>query len=202
MAWSPSASRSTARSSSATLRSSSSRARSATAGGASSRSTYGVPRHSASASVDVREALRDHVVGQPRWLPPGAAGAQPAVHAADQPVEPGRVEVVLRHPQRVAGGDGDQDAGRRARRTVGLEGLAQPGDVGLERVGDRIRWRVAPEQVDERVDRDRVAAGQGESGDQRPLLAGAEVDLLVIAPDLGGAQHAHAHGVRIRLRHR
>ena len=76
--------------------------------------------------VELREARREHVVGQPRWLPPGAAGAEPAVHAADGRSNRVGVEGVLGHPQRVAGGDGHQHRGRRARRAVGLERSRSP----------------------------------------------------------------------------
>ena len=103
--------RRTARSSRATLRSSSSRARSATADGASSSSTYGIPRHSASASSSSREARRDRVVGQARAAPTSVPRV-PSRRCTPLTARSNRAasRSSVGHAQGVAGGDGHQHA--------------------------------------------------------------------------------------------
>ena len=56
------------------------------------------------------------------------------------------------------------------------EGAAEAGDVPLQGADRTGRGSVGPEQVDERVDGHGAAAVEREGAQQRPLLAGAEVD--------------------------
>ena len=151
---------------------------------------------------------REPVVERARTAPRARSAARSAVMpvpsrwctAADRRLEAGGVEGVLGQDQRVAGLLGDQHLRRRARWPVGLERAAQPGDVPLQGGGDGGRWRLAPEQVDERVLADRLAAAHREGGQQRPLLARAEVDRGPVDPGLGGSQDADAHVRRIGVR--
>ena len=128
---------------------------------------------------------------------PQQSRPQPVVGRAHGRLEPCGVEGLLRQEQGVARLLGDQHLRRRARWPVGLERTPQPGDVPLQRGGDR-GWRVlAPEQIDERVLAHRLSPAHGERGEQRALLARAEVDRGPVEPGLGGSQDADAHVRRI-----
>ncbi len=190
--WWPSARSASIRCSSATSRSSSSRARSATACGASSSSPYGVPRQSARASS--RPATASVSTSRPTAGGPiGTQGLQGALPGADGGLEDPGVQGVVGDPQRVARRHGDQHGGRGAAFPVGLDHPAQARDVRLQRGAHARRRRVAPEQVDDRVDRDRAAAGEGQRGHQRPLLGRAEVDRAPVQLHLDRAEDCDLH---------
>jgi hypothetical protein len=93
-----------------------------------------------------------------------------------------------------AGGDLEDIAGRpggddRRRRP---EGLAQPDDIGLQRVAGLLGRRLAEHPVDEPVHRDDVAAPEQERGQQRPLARSRHRDGPAGDPDLERPQDAAA----------
>ena len=109
---------------------------------------------------------------------------------SNEVLEPGHVDRLRVDLQSVAAGHGDQDGPGRPTRPVGLEDLPEVEDVGLH-AGDDPRWRrVAPDSVDEALDRDRMAGLAGEHREDRPLPATAERQGLAVARDLEGAEEA------------
>ena len=124
--------------------------------------------------------------------------AEPVVRGRHGLLEEVRVDGVVGHPQRVPGRDRHQHGGGRPPRPVRLEHPPQLRDVGLQRGGDAGRRGLAPEQVDDRVDRDRPAARERERGHQRALLRRPEVDRRAVEDDLHRAEDRHLHHAQHR----
>jgi hypothetical protein len=102
-----------------------------------------------------REGLTQHLSG----LRGGSAGERrPALLA--QPVEADEVERLGADLERVARAAGDERAGGQH--------LAQPRDVDLDHLGRRRRCVMAPQVLDETVDRDRTVGVEQQASQQRP----------------------------------
>ena len=127
----------------------------------------------------------------------GDAATELSVSGTDDRLEPVRVQRIVGEQERVAGLLGDQHLRGCARWSVGLECAAQAGDVPLQRGGHGRRRRLAPEQVDDRVREDGSSSVHRERGQQRALLARAEVDRGPVQPGLGGSQDADVHAGNI-----
>jgi hypothetical protein len=69
----------------------------------------------------------------------------------------------------------------------------QAAHVVLENLGCRGRWRLAPEDVDQPIARDRFVAMQQQQGEHRALPALPEPDGAVAVADLNGSQQAKEH---------
>ena len=142
--------------------------------------------------VEVGRAPAQLVGVQDRRTPPGQR-LEAAVGGHDRLLEAVHVHVVVRHPQRVAGRHRDQHRRRRAALALGLHHPAQLRDVGLQGRGHPGRRGVLPQQVDDRVDRDRPAARQRERGDQGALLRSAEIHRLGGPGDLDRTEDGDLH---------
>jgi hypothetical protein len=94
------------------------------------------------------------------------------------------VHRVPRHLQEVAGGPGDDHGCGRTER------LAQPGDVGLQRVAGILGRPLAEQVVDQPVERDDAAAAQQQRGQQPPLPRPGHPDRPTGYPDLQRPQDA------------
>ena len=107
----------------------------------------------------------------------------------------------------VIGGDAEHVAvvgrlehrGRGPRGALGLQDLAQPGDVGVQGAVGGPRRLTRPDQVGQRVGGDRPAGMQRQGRDDRAGFAGAEVQPRglagVVRPRHPHApQHVHPHG--------
>jgi hypothetical protein len=91
-----------------------------------------------------------------------------------------------------------QDRGRGSRATVGFEGLAQAGDVRVQRAVGRRRRVAGPHQVREQAGGDRPAGGHRQGGHDRARLASPDVDGRaggILDPGGPEDEHAHRHTV-------
>ncbi len=119
---------------------------------------------------------------------------------AEQPAELVGVHGAFGHRERVSAGMGAQHLRRGAGVAGGLEHPAQAGDVGLQRRLDAGRRVLAPDLVDEVLDRDRPAVGGGEQPDEGPRLGTAEVDDRAVNLDLELSQDPDPHAGDPRVR--
>ena len=92
--------------------------------------------------------------------------------SSDQTLEPAGVVVTGVEHQRIATGAGLQDAPFLSIPASGLQHLAQPRDVHLERCHSGVRWVVAPESLDQQLGTDDLAWGdhqrRGETAPHSP----------------------------------
>ena len=101
------------------------------------------------------------------------------------------------HPQDVAVVGRLEQRRRRARRALGVEDLAQSGDVGMQRAVRRPRRLARPDQVGQQVRRHGPPCVQRERRHDRARLARADVEPLPrwrVPGDPDGAEHRHLHG--------
>ena len=124
-------------------------------------------------------------------------GAQALVCPTHRCLEGGCVEGVIGEQQRVAGLLGGEHLRGRTRGAVRLERTAQTRDVPLQRGSHRCRRRLAPQEVHDRVRGHGATTVHRERGQQRSLLARAEIDRGPVRLGLGGSQDADAHGCRL-----
>ena len=113
------------------------------------------------------------------------AGLERRAARAAQPVEAHDVDRL-----RV---DLDEVAGRAREEHVGRQQLAQLRDVDLDHLRRRVGHGVAPEVVDEAVDRDRAVGRHEQPGQQRPLLEAAERERRAAVEHLHRAEQAELH---------
>jgi hypothetical protein len=85
---------------------------------------------------------------------------------------------------------------RRPRPAGRLERATQPRDVRLQRGLDPHGRAIAPDLVDEVLDRDGTSGRRDEQTDQGPGLAPAEVEDGTVALDLEQSQHPDPHAAR------
>ena len=104
-----------------------------------------------------------------------AVGKRPASLGA-QGVEPNRVDLLRLDRKPVAAPLGHD--------RVGTKRLAQLRDVHLHCLGGGRRGSIAPQLIDQLVDRDRLAPLQDQHSQQRPLLGRAERDQLLVPHNL------------------
>jgi hypothetical protein len=97
------------------------------------------------------------------------------------------VHLVLAHVEGVASAVGDD------RRAIAAQQRPQVRDVELEHLRRGRRRLLAPQALDQRVDRHRAAGSQGEHREHRPLLAGAELDGPVAEAKLDRTQKPQIH---------
>ena len=104
----------------------------------------------------------------------------------EQPLEPCRVDGVRRHVEHVA---------RRPRaQQIGAEDAAEAGNGVLERPDSRRRRPLAPELIDEPVDRDDDAGPHEQRREQRALLAPRQRDHdPPVVPNLERAEETELH---------
>ena len=74
-----------------------------------------------------------------------------------------------------------------------VEQRTEVGDVELQHLGCARGWPIPPQAVDKAVDRDGAADLQREHGENRPLLAGAQLDGPVVDVELDGPKQAQIH---------
>ena len=189
--WWPSASSASIRCSSATSRSPSSRARSATACGASRARRTASPARAPGRHRARPPPLRD--VAADRGRSDRCQDCRSRCRARTSASRMLGIRCVVGDPERVARGHGDQHGGRGPAFPGRLDGAAQAGHVRLQGRAHPRRWSVAPEQVDDRVDRDRTAAGEGQRGHQRSLLGRPQVDRAPVQLHLDRAEDCHLH---------
>ncbi len=108
------------------------------------------------------------------------------------------VRVALGGREPVAGARGHQQAWLTV--AVGLEGVPQPQDVGLERLG-RGAWRVVgPERVDEVRGGHHAADGRDQVHQQDALLEAAHLEVHPTGDGTQGAEDLEVHGPTIGVR--
>ena len=118
-------------------------------------------------------------------------GRQHGQRGPDERLEVPRVDLLVGQPEGVAGGRTDQHGGRRPRRPVRLEGLAQVRDVGLQRSRGPGRRLAAPQVLRHPVGRHhRTARGQQDREDGT-LARPAQVDRAAAEVRIAAAEHAH-----------
>ena len=177
-AWSPRASRPRTRASSASSRSWSSDVRSRTTSGSSGRSAYASPVHSPSSS-SIRSTLRE-ISARVGQSAPGPVVSwrgercQRPVAGADLVGEAVRVDVLAAERQPVAVVAGQQDPGLLPRAQARLEDASYAGEVGVQGAVGAARRVLAPDQPHQRVGRDVAAEPEGQRGQDRARLAGAD----------------------------
>ena len=166
--------------------------------GRSPSSAYGCPRHEAERLVEGGDR-GVQVVGRHRARAEQGQ-RQPTVLEGDGLLEAGGVAGLRAQAQRVARGLGDQDPRRGASLPLGLEDLAQPGHVGLDRGQDARRRALTPEQVDQGVDRHRVAGREGQRRQQGSLPGSARFERRATAPEHQRPENAQLQVVGHRRR--
>ncbi len=127
---------------------------------------------------------------------PGRAGWVAAVERPSatprETVESREVELVGLDPKEVAAGAGEQSGLALPR----LHDAAEARDVDLQRVLGRRRRRLAPERVDEPVDRDELVGMEEQDGEHRTLLAALERQLRVAVADRERSKDPELHPLR------
>ena len=128
-------------------------------------------------------------------MPPRrVAGRHRAVALLDQLGEAQQVQVRRVDAQQVARRPGDQHGRRLAGSALGLEHLAQVGDVGLQGAGHRRRRVVAPQRADDAVDADHAAGVGQQQRQQGPGLGASDVHGRPVGSgDLERAEDSEAH---------
>ena len=107
-----------------------------------------------------------------------------------QPLEAGEVELIGCDPQHVAGCQGDEPDLAIA---VASQRLAQPRQVGIQRVtGGRGRL-FAPQHVNQAVPRDDLVSVEEQYGEQRALLPAPEPKPVAVRPNLERTENAEIH---------
>ena len=96
----------------------------------------------------------------------GALARGCVAHLECEPLEAARVDRVRRDAEHVAGRTGLEE--------LGAEHPAQPRDAVLDVGRRRARRRIAPQLLDQRVDRDDLVGVDQQERQQRPLLGAAE----------------------------
>ena len=109
-----------------------------------------------------------------------------ASSARDELLEDVQVELTSLNLEHVARRAGDQ--------LVGLELLAQPGDVDLERLAGGRGCTIPPESIDEGLARDDLVRVQEENGHERALSRPPELEGSAVARDLQRSEDAELHG--------
>ena len=89
--------------------------------------------------------------------------------------------------------DFDEVAGRARDEHRDRQRLAQLRHVDLHHLRGRVRHLLAPQVLDQPVDRDRAVGRDQEAGEQRPLLEPAEDDGCVAVEDLHRAEQPELH---------
>jgi hypothetical protein len=108
----------------------------------------------------------------------GMAGAAQPVEASD--VDRRRIDL-------------DEVAGRAGHEQRRRQQLAQLRDEDLHHLGGRLGRGLAPDVVDEAVDRHRTVGREEQAGQQRPLLEPAEHDRCVAVEHFHRAEQAELH---------
>ena len=108
-------------------------------------------------------------------------------------LETGGVDGVGRRPQDVPGRVGHQHLRGRARRPAGLEGTPEPGHVALHRRGGGRRRLVAPQLVDEPVQRHHPVDVHDQEGEDRPGHPRPEVQRTAVYERLHRAEDPELH---------
>jgi hypothetical protein len=130
-------------------------------------------------------ALREALVGELGERLPPPEGKRLSRLVLGQTLEASEVELVLCHPQAVAG--------RPRLQALLAERLAQPGDVHLQRLLGRLRRLVLPQGLDQAVTRDDLVRVQKQNGEQGALLAAVEIDLSPVLRHLERAEDPELH---------
>src|ERR1700726_2269582 len=85
----------------------------------------------------------------------------------------------------------ERDTSPTDRRIV--EGLPQAGDICVERLQGRGRWRSGPDLVDDAIRRQHLTCVNGEQCQDGALTKRSDGDLLVAVVDLERSQHPKFH---------
>jgi hypothetical protein len=129
-----------------------------------------------------------------------AAGDEVAAGTSGQGDEPAGVEVLRLDEQRVPRFAPHQQPRRVARAAVRLEDATQPGHQGLQAPGGGRRRVVAPQVVEQPIDRHRAVDVEEQPREQQPYLPPAEVELDAIVLDPERTEDAEAHALSTRSR--
>ncbi len=146
-----------------------------------------------------RERLREQ-----SGRPVGVVQAERVVAGRRQALEVQDVHAVPRDVEQVAAGRGAQDRGFVGR----LDGLAQPRDVDLDRVGGAGRRGVVPDRVDQPVGAHAGAGREGQHREQGPRAMATDRCRHVVHAGVQRAEQADgqppcarsSHGATVRIR--
>ena len=115
----------------------------------------------------------------------GTAGIERGASVSDEPLEATEVELVRVELERIAGRARVQRAGR--------EHLAQPGHVDLHHLVRRLRHVLAPEIVDDRVDRQRPVSVHEEQCEECLLLPTTQLHLAIPVTHFERSEDSKVH---------
>lgn len=116
---------------------------------------------------------------------PCVAGGERRTPSCDEDLEATSVKCVGLDLEPVPSADGPDRPAR--------QGATKVRDVGLERLGRRAGWHVAPQVSDELACRDRLSGSQGQRREYRPLLGTADLDARAVHGHLERPEHPHLH---------
>jgi hypothetical protein len=128
---------------------------------------------------------RPHRLAEQRDRPAVVALGLGRAAVADQALQPGDVDVVGRHPERVTGGVPAD--------LVTADDATKVRDLGLESVGGLRRLVVAPQLLEQAVVGDGVRRRQGEHGQERLQLGARHRHRAGAGVDLDRPEQRHAH---------
>lgn len=124
---------------------------------------------------------------------PRLVQSPPAV--GHEPLEPACVDLLRLGREHVPRGLHDEEAAGLAPGAVRLKGVAEVVDVGLEGVRRRLRWLLAPEDLEEPVRRHGAAGVDEQGGEEQLHLAARQRDHGVTIDHLERPQHPELHCV-------
>src|SRR5205814_10462929 len=127
----------------------------------------------------------------------GVTASERPPSVGDQPVEPEGVHPPERRLEDVAAVPALQTGRPAPVRSGRLERPPQPGHEALERHPDAGRRRLAPQLIDQDVDRDDTVQPDQERGEQRPLLGAADLDDPIAGDHFDGAEQPELDAVTL-----